>query len=177
MHPPPHLATPGSRTACVVGVDRVMGVRTTANLGDSGFVILRKNKVLQKSEPQQEGFNCPLQLGTNSHHPYANKPEQADRLALEVKDGDCIIIASDGLFDNVFITDLPDLVAPHTADSASAIASFLQEHAVQLSRDRRRCSPFETASRGYFMGGKEDDITVVVAKIHSATLTHTQAKL
>ena len=52
----------GSCTACVVALDRTGQTLHTANLGDSGFLLIRKGKVVHRSEEQQHYFNTPFQL-------------------------------------------------------------------------------------------------------------------
>lgn len=53
----------GSSTACIVILNRDSCTMHTANIGDSGFVIVRHGKVVHKSEEQQHYFNTPYQLG------------------------------------------------------------------------------------------------------------------
>jgi protein phosphatase PTC7 len=52
----------GSSTACVVVLNRETSTVYTANIGDSGFVIVRHGKVVHRSEEQQHYFNTPFQL-------------------------------------------------------------------------------------------------------------------
>lgn len=49
----------------------------TANLGDSGFVVIRKNAIVHRSQEQQHYFNSPFQLAI---HPTIKDPRLiADR--------------------------------------------------------------------------------------------------
>ena len=50
----------GSCTACILVLEG--NQLHVANLGDSGFVVVRDNKVVYKSQPQQQFHNCPFQL-------------------------------------------------------------------------------------------------------------------
>lgn len=52
----------GSSTACVVVLNRDASTLYTANIGDSGFVVVRHGKVVHKSDEQQHYFNTPYQL-------------------------------------------------------------------------------------------------------------------
>lgn len=54
---------PGSATACVVRLDPQRGVLDAANLGDSGFLVIRDGQLLFQSPAQQHFFDCPLQVG------------------------------------------------------------------------------------------------------------------
>ena len=51
----------GSCTACILMLE---GAKLhAANLGDSGFMVIRKNRIVFKSPQQQHQFNFPYQLG------------------------------------------------------------------------------------------------------------------
>jgi len=52
----------GSCTACVVALHREQSAIYTANLGDSGFRVVRAGKVVHRSQEQQHYFNTPFQL-------------------------------------------------------------------------------------------------------------------
>lgn len=52
----------GSTTACIVVLNRDLNTIYTANIGDSGFVVVRHGKIVHKSEEQQHYFNTPYQL-------------------------------------------------------------------------------------------------------------------
>jgi len=90
-----------------------------SNLGDSGFLVLRyKNsdlKIVYKSDEQQHSFNAPYQLtrmprGFSKKHKikgyYADTPEDALTYDCNVEKGDIVILASDGLYDNLYTKDI-----------------------------------------------------------------------
>ncbi|KAG8146026.1 putative Protein phosphatase PTC7-like protein [Naja naja] len=52
----------GSSTACIVVLDRSTRRLHTANLGDSGFLVVRGGRVVHRSDEQQHYFNTPFQL-------------------------------------------------------------------------------------------------------------------
>jgi protein phosphatase PTC7 len=52
----------GSSTACIVALHKEKSILHTANLGDSGFVVIRKNIIVHRSQEQQHYFNSPFQL-------------------------------------------------------------------------------------------------------------------
>jgi len=52
----------GSCTACVVALHREESAIYTANLGDSGFRVIRAGKIVHRSQEQQHYFNTPFQL-------------------------------------------------------------------------------------------------------------------
>lgn len=52
----------GSSTACVVFLNRENSTLYTANIGDSGFMVVRRGRVVRRSEEQQHYFNTPFQV-------------------------------------------------------------------------------------------------------------------
>lgn len=52
----------GSSTACLAVVDGVSGRLTVANLGDSGFAVVRGGQSVLQSAEQQHAFNFPFQI-------------------------------------------------------------------------------------------------------------------
>ena len=69
----------GSSTCVIASLDRDTPVLYTSNLGDSGYLLLRKTdselKTLYRSQEQTHGFNFPFQIGTSG-----DNPEKADSL-------------------------------------------------------------------------------------------------
>ena len=59
-----HRATqlPGSATACLLRLDAARGLLDAANLGDSGFLIIRGGRLHFQSPAMQHYFDCPLQV-------------------------------------------------------------------------------------------------------------------
>ncbi|PSR74921.1 hypothetical protein PHLCEN_2v9455 [Hermanssonia centrifuga] len=102
----------GSSTACIVNLNASSGVLRAANLGDSGFCIIRSSSVVHFQRTQTHFFNCPKQL---AKLPVQNRrfrgscvdpPSDADTFETKLRDGDIIILFTDGLSDNVFPTEL-----------------------------------------------------------------------
>lgn len=167
----------GSATACVISVQEqkieseTVLVLRSANLGDSGFVVVREGRIVCQSEPQQRGFNYPYQLGTHSR----DYPEHADRYDFVLHENDTIVVATDGLFDNLFPQDILDHIEQHeSADCDSSRSAAAQPLAERLARaafrksQSKEESPFSQEARKarkYYIGGKPDDITVVVCKV------------
>lgn len=52
----------GSSTACIVSLDGVRGVLRAANLGDSGFMVVREGRVLFRSPEQEHMYGYPFQV-------------------------------------------------------------------------------------------------------------------
>ncbi|XP_059646237.1 probable protein phosphatase 2C 55 isoform X2 [Cornus florida] len=57
----------GSSTACIITLTG--NNLHAANIGDSGFLLLRGGEVVYQSPVQQHRFNCPYQLGNNNDSP------------------------------------------------------------------------------------------------------------
>ena len=85
----------GSSTCCIILLDIKQNKIYTANIGDSGYMIIRKedDKLKQefKSEEQQHSFNYPFQIGTNG-----DSPTTAIKNTHNLKENDIIVVASDG---------------------------------------------------------------------------------
>ena len=52
----------GSSTACIMVLDKKSQTLHSANLGDSGFLVIRQGSVVHHSSEQQHYFNTPYQL-------------------------------------------------------------------------------------------------------------------
>ena len=60
----------GSSTVCILSFEQETGILTTANLGDSGYLIVRNGEIIDRSEKQTHKFNIPkvqksLKFSTN----------------------------------------------------------------------------------------------------------------
>jgi len=161
------LAIMGSSTACIL---TITGTALDAlNVGDSGFRIVRENRVVYGSKEQQHSFNLPYQLGPTSN----DKPENGDSYKYTLRDGDIVVVGTDGLFDNLYDETIVSLVQQKS--NAQEIAQALSREAYNISKSHSANTPFSRGAKQagyYFQGGKEDDISVIVAQYQSS-----QAKL
>merc|ERR1712147_113644 len=88
----------------------------TANLGDSGFLVIRDNQIVHKSEPQCHMFNAPFQLSLTPKNlkvggrTFNDKPQHSDYSNFQCEEGDVIVLASDGLFDNVHLPHIQEML-------------------------------------------------------------------
>jgi len=151
----------GASTACVVGMDsagRVFGI----NLGDSGTAIIRGSKMIFRTKEQQHFFNCPYQLSSDGE----DTMQMGENVQSKVRDGDWLILATDGLFDNVPDKDIVRIAGEFT--DPNEFASELADVATANSYDESKESPFERNAKKSgvkWKGGKLDDITIVAIKI------------
>mmetsp|Transcript_10331 Transcript_10331/g.17962 ORF Transcript_10331/g.17962 Transcript_10331/m.17962 type:complete len:487 (+) Transcript_10331:106-1566(+) len=162
----------GSATACILTINPLTGQLHSANLGDSGFYVLspadtgRDYKLRFRTNQMEHKFGCPFQIG---HHEAANKVEDSDMASFFVRQGDVIVMGSDGLLDNVSDVDLQQEVSLMLREkhSSASMVQRLMKVAFEASMDRRRVTPYsQGASEAFdmvFSGGKPDDITVMVA--------------
>jgi protein phosphatase PTC7 len=170
----------GSSTACLAILSHADGKLYTANIGDSGFLVVRDGKVVHRSHEQQHYFNTPFQLSLPPSNMAADvlsdAPESADRYEFSVEDGDVIVLATDGVFDNIpdslLVAEIGALqTGSSTPDPAriQACANSIALIARKLSQDESFLSPFAKNARtsGFFnvSGGKEDDVTVILAAV------------
>jgi len=111
----------GGSTACV-GVASPDGTLDVANLGDSGYIVLRLNGMHSYSEPQTHGFNTPFQLSvipavmatrmaTFGGRGFSDLPQDSDVTHRNLQHGDVVVFASDGVWDNLFNQDILELVS------------------------------------------------------------------
>lgn len=148
----------GSSTACILLFHHDTNLLHTCNLGDSGFVIVRANRIIHRSQEQQHYFNSPYQIAilpssssnsssaSTTHQANSNylnlnnneqvveedetrrpifrgspddeettrrsrrtgeenlindSPDSAISSSLELREGDFIVIGTDGLWDNL----------------------------------------------------------------------------
>ncbi|ENN77819.1 hypothetical protein D910_12399 [Dendroctonus ponderosae] len=150
----------GSSTACVVFLNRENSTLYTANIGDSGFMVVRRGRVVRRSEEQQHYFNTPFQLSLPPPGYRADvlsdRPESASSDNFPVEDGDVILVATDGC------------QGERCASRLQMVANSIAWMARSLSFDETFISPF--AERAFAngintIGGKPDDITVILATV------------
>ncbi|GLD98864.1 hypothetical protein PINS_up007582 [Pythium insidiosum] len=162
----------------------------------------RKGAHVSYRSPQQlHYFNCPFQLGfvgpevrenvtkdlelapspsptPMNEKPLFETPEKGVRLRVPVLEGDLILLATDGLFDNVDEDVLLDIVSAQP--EVEAMTRQLVQKAYDLSLDRSQDSPFARLAKENDLmwgGGMPDDITIIAARVQKrkvldATIAH-----
>ncbi|KAH6918592.1 phosphatase 2C-like domain-containing protein [Coprinopsis sp. MPI-PUGE-AT-0042] len=172
----------GSSTALIISLNAASGLLRSANLGDSGFSVIRGNSIIHHQQPQTHFFNCPKQLTKlppnvgrrAARRACADAPSDADTLQLKLRNGDLIIAYTDGFSDNVFPVEMLQicrLLARSNAPDDEVIqdmADRLVEYAQKCMHNKRRVSPFERDAAQHnllYRGGKPDDVTVIVGLV------------
>ena len=111
----------GGSTACVGIVDEDGRMRI-ANLGDSGFLQVRLGTVHHYSNPQTHAFNTPYQMSLTPPAilaqaknfgglPLNDKPDRADLADHMLRHGDVLVLATDGVWDNLDSQDVLKIVS------------------------------------------------------------------
>ncbi|XP_043602471.1 protein phosphatase PTC7 homolog isoform X3 [Bombus pyrosoma] len=165
-----------SSTACVIVLNKETSSICAANIGDSGFVVVRKGEVVHRSSEQQHYFNTPFQLSLpppgHSGLVLSDSPESADTSSFGVEDGDVILLATDGVFDNVpdqlLITEMRKVQGERDPTKIQGVANSIAWMARSLAFDGAFMSPFAQSARENgidTIGGKPDDITVLLATV------------
>lgn len=120
----------GSSTACIAVVQNK--ILKVANLGDSTCMLIRfssfenKSQILLKTEEQQHSFNAPFQLANipetlmikksgsmsedKSTRFWNDNAEDSILYQCKVKEGDIVLLATDGLFDNLFADEILQII-------------------------------------------------------------------
>ncbi|CAF4804577.1 unnamed protein product, partial [Rotaria socialis] len=101
----------GSATLCLLSIDKHSSYLRSLNIGDSGFMLIRQNKLIIRSHPQYHRGSSPFQLSSlpttqsftsNTTRLYHDKPSDGEYIEHNLEIGDLLLIASDGLFDNLY---------------------------------------------------------------------------
>ncbi|CAF0755023.1 unnamed protein product [Adineta steineri] len=143
----------GSATACVVGFDCHTGQLHSVNIGDSGYVIIRKGHVVYRSRSQKMNGDCPRQLDVYPWTASLKKKglnytqiSSLDAICqnFQLELDDIIILSTDGLFDNVPDRLIERMISKN--HSLKHVANDLVNHAVR-----------------FYV--KPDDILVIMARV------------
>ncbi|KAN0016229.1 hypothetical protein ACTFIU_006192 [Dictyostelium citrinum] len=157
----------GSSTCCIVVLSATNNL-LSANLGDSGFLVIRNNEVIFRTREQQHAFNMPFQLGTQS----IDRPIHSITASFPVEKGDLIIMGTDGVFDNLFDDEILEIGEKY--DDPQIIARQVAKRAFEVGCSTTIYTPFakNAGHNGYiYNGGKLDDITVVVGLVDDGPVT------
>ncbi|XP_049352078.1 uncharacterized protein LOC125816509 [Solanum verrucosum] len=163
--------SPGSSTVLIAHFDgKVLHV---ANIGDSGFIIVRNGSVYRKSSPMLHEFNLPIQIEKG------DDPSQLlEEYKIELDEGDIIVTATDALFDNLYDQEIVSIVSRSLeADkSPQEIAEILATRVQQVGSSASGRSPFADAAQaaGYvgYTGGKRDDVAVIVSLVQKVIVSN-----
>lgn len=155
----------GSSTVCAAVLE--YGQAQVANIGDSGLLLFRQGKVIFRTDVQQHRFNAPLQLLLGPDGRIRDVTEKAQTARLDLQPGDVLLLASDGVLDNVTEEEMQVTVQRYAESrGAQRTAEMIATQAWKQSHLETKDSPFAQEARKHGVehyGGKPDDITVLIA--------------
>ncbi|KAI3445713.1 hypothetical protein Pfo_002378 [Paulownia fortunei] len=156
--------SPGSSTVLIAQFDgQALHV---ANVGDSGFIVLRNGAVYKRSSPMCHVIHFPLQIERGD-----DPSSLAEFYRVDLEEDDVIITASDGLLDNLYDQEISSLVMKSLAadKKLEEIAQLLATKAQEIGRSASARSPFaddaQAAGFAGYTGGKLDDVAVIVSVV------------
>ncbi|BFZ53578.1 hypothetical protein PYCC9005_000605 [Savitreella phatthalungensis] len=141
------------------------------NIGDSSLLVFREGELVYESEAQSHWFDCPFQIGHNSPDTPANS---AHCDTVDVQPGDVVITSTDGLGDNVYNSQILEVILEESAkegaqqEALNRMAARLCSLAREKMADEWGESPFgdRAICEGIgFMGGKKDDVSILVSRV------------
>ncbi|ODQ80138.1 hypothetical protein BABINDRAFT_166509 [Babjeviella inositovora NRRL Y-12698] len=176
----------GGTTACL-GTVNPEGLLKVANLGDSWCGVFRNYKCIEQTEFQTHGFNTPFQLAKipdeflkkaqrQGKKYIMDTPKSADEYEFQLQSGDFVMFATDGVTDNIDVSDMEIFLKDHAEkllhkneQEMHQVTSKFVTEVVKLSKDVNYPSVFaqelSRLSGQKYLGGKEDDITVLLVKV------------
>lgn len=117
-------------------------------------MVVRNGDIVHRSEEQQHYFNTPFQLSMpppGNNNVLSDSPESADQFSFPVLDGDIILVATDGVFDNVpkklLLETLREIEGEKDAVKLQMTANSIALMARSLSFDSEFMSPFAINAR------------------------------
>jgi protein phosphatase PTC7 len=195
----------GSCTFCIAMLDKNLNQISYSNIGDGGLMVVRHIdsetagymrdrhlprhmrtndlKIAYLSQQQLRSFNLPYQLGQNGTQAAFKgsfeTPSDADTASIPVLAGDIIILATDGLFDNLELSEIVEEISlwekTDTGTSTQVQTASLEQLAQRLvkkarmfSLDKHRDSPFAILAKEndiMWGGGMPDDTSIIVGKV------------
>ena len=93
----------GGSTASFVAITPSRGLMSGVNLGDSGWRVVRGGEVVASSSDQRHSVFTPWQLCKPwpGLEVIDDDPTHADAQDVEIQSGDVVVVATDGLYDNL----------------------------------------------------------------------------
>lgn len=172
----------GGTTACL-GIFSPDYKLRVANLGDSWCGVFRDFKLIHETNFQTYNFNVPFQLAKipaqvqreaelQKRKYIKDTPDKADEYTWKLQKNDLVMFATDGVTDNVVTQDIENFLRDNLEDSnykLMEVSKKFVKEVVKVSKDPNFPSAFaQEISRltgQEYLGGKQDDITIVLVKI------------
>lgn len=142
-----HAATSSIGSATIIiSMLETGGTLKIASVGDCGLRVLRNGQVIFSTQPQEHYFDCPYQLSSEI---ISQTYRDAMVCSVDLKEGDTVVMGSDGLFDNMFDQEIISTI--YRFEDVTSAAQGLADLASNHSKDVNFDSPYsmEARSRGF----------------------------
>ncbi|CAI8492157.1 unnamed protein product [Hanseniaspora opuntiae] len=164
----------GATTATVCQINEQTGLMDVINLGDSWLGVLRGDKIVFETLKQEYYFNAPYQLAKvpgNNRGSISNTPNDAVESEFQLNKGDLVILSTDGMVDNWGNRKIEEWWSAKlaTSEDLDSLNKKFVDEVTACSKDQKFMSSFvreyNMLTNSSYVGGKEDDITVLVVKV------------
>lgn len=102
---------------------------------------------------------------------------------IDLYEGDVIITATDGLFDNLYEQEIASVISKSLKDNLKPqdIAEYLATRAQEVGQSTCARTPFADAAQAAgcvgYTGGKIDDVTVIVSLVQKRSSSYSQLQV
>ncbi|KAL6452029.1 hypothetical protein SBY92_003338 [Candida maltosa Xu316] len=154
------------------------------SIGDSKIYIIRDGKIIKTNTEQMQSELCPQQIGT---HTLDHLPSDIAWIeSFKLKEGDYIVMCSDGISDNLYEWEIENYVSEWVTKKASNmknLATKLLIKAKEVAFDDYAYTPYNEKVNSlkephqHSQGGKVDDMSIIVAKVVANTPSTTNIKV
>ncbi|PPQ73035.1 hypothetical protein CVT24_001415 [Panaeolus cyanescens] len=142
-----------------------------AHLGDCMGILIREDNITWRTDEMWWGYNHPLQLGPLEQPPTpstkSSLPTQPHTFSLPVRENDILILASDGLSDNLWDDDILDEVVKFRRSY-----NWDTDDAVEVSFERARSRSSSPSSRSSSSSSRSSSTAPTTPDSLSASLSN-----
>jgi protein phosphatase PTC7 len=125
----------GSTTLCTAIFDHEKGRLDISNVGDSGAYVIRAGRVVFKTQLGLVAFNAPHQVGFDHEgKPYGSIRQMETRHSMMMQPGDIILLATDGVLDNLYDQEIIGMVLAMVGPVADGTIKQKISHGVEWDR-------------------------------------------
>merc|ERR1711879_520996 len=129
------------------------------------------SEVIYHSIESENYYGCPVQIGSNNDA--ETVIQGAELNVMQVKPGDWILVASDGVFDNILGEDLlrilnkRDNSATEIRNKCLGVVGKVYENTMDPDSDTPYSRATSSELNMLYHGGKDDDTTCILIRIES----------
>lgn len=158
----------GSSTVCIAVLNN--NILNVGNLGDSGLILIRKGQIIEKTEFMRIDNYIPCQLGKWSindsnddrYEKYGSRVCDMMIYHYNIIQGDIIIMATDGIFDNITNEQILDIVNAH---SQSLNSEYIIAYNILHTASVVIADSLIKKEQNIITGNIVDDMTVIVSTV------------